>query len=176
MRLSSLIHASLDRSRSKGVAMVEFALVAPLLFGLILGAIEAGRFIFFYEVVNNATREGARYAIVHGADAVCPSGPPPAGKSNPCDPTGLNVRTAVADAALGLAGQGDLIAHEPVWTSPSTPGNPVPGSSSTGTNERGHYVTVFVDFVYQPIIGTIVDVGFLPDITISAESTLVINY
>ena len=53
-------------SRGSGQAMVEFALVAPMLFLLILGTIEAGRFIFFQELLNHATREGARYAIVHG--------------------------------------------------------------------------------------------------------------
>jgi hypothetical protein len=147
-----------------------------MLFVLILGIIEAGRFIFFYEVMNNATREGARYAIVHGSDAVCPSGPPPAGEVNNCDLPGDNVKAAVADAALDLAGIGDLIVHEPVWTNRSTPANPSPGDASTGTNARGEYVTVFLDFVYEPLIGAVVEIPFLPDITISAESTLVINY
>ena len=34
----------------------------------LFGIIEAGRFIFYYETLNNATREGARYAIVNGAN------------------------------------------------------------------------------------------------------------
>lgn len=164
------------RRRSGGQALVEFALVAPMLFVLILGTIEAGRFIFFYEVMNHATREGARYAIVHGSDSTCPSGPPPAGEVNNCDPNGNNVKAAVADAALELAGVGDLIVHEPVWTSRSTPANPSPGDASTGSNARGEYVTVFLDFTYQPLVTEVVDIPFLPDITISAESTLVINY
>jgi len=37
-------------------------------------------------------------------------------------------------------------------------------------------VTVFLDLTYQPMISHIVDIGILPDIEISAESTLVINY
>jgi hypothetical protein len=162
--------------RTRGQALVEFTLGAPMLFLLILGTIEAGRFIFFYEVMNNATREGARYAIVHGADSTCPSGPPPVGEVNNCDPDGDNVKTAVADAALDLAGAGDLFVHEPVWTNRSTPANPSPGDPSTGSNARGEYVTVFLDFTYQPLIRQVVDIPFLPDITISAESTLVINY
>jgi len=162
--------------RSRGQALVEFTLVAPLLFLLILGTIEAGRFIFFYEVLNNATREGARYAIVHGADSTCPSGPPPFGTTNNCDPTGDNIKTATADAALDLAGAGDLFVYEPVWTNRSAPANPSPGDSSTGTNARGEYVTVFMDFTYRPLISTVVNIGILPDIAISAESTLVINY
>ena len=171
-----ILGGATDGGRSRGQAMVEFTLVAPMIFLLILGTIEAGRFIFFYEVMNNATREGARYAIVHGADSTCPSGPAPVGEVNNCDPAGDNVKAAVADAALELAGAGDLFVHEPVWTNRSTPANPSPGDTSTGSNARGEYVTVFLDFTYQPMIGEVVDVPFLPDITISAESTLVINY
>jgi hypothetical protein len=166
----------LGRERSRGQGLVEFALVAPMLFLLILGTIEAGRFIFYHEVMSNATREGARYAIVHGADSICPSGPAPVGYVNGCDPSGENVKSAVAAAALDLAGIGDLIVHEPVWTNRSTPANPSPGDPSNGTNARGEYVTVFLDFVYEPLISTVVDIGVLPDITISSESTLVINY
>jgi len=173
-RMSKSHHEGSERSR--GQALVEFALVVPLLFLLILGTIEAGRFIFYYEVMNNATREGARYAIVHGADSTCPSGPPPPGYVNNCDLPGDNVKSAVSTAALDLAGTGALIVHEPVWTNRSTPANPSPGDLSNGTNARGEYVTVFLDFTYEPLISTVVDIGVLPDITISAESTLVINY
>lgn len=162
--------------RSRGQALVEFAIVAPLLFLLILGTIEAGRFMLYYEVLNNATREGARYAIVHGSDSTCPSGPPPAGRVNNCDPAGDNVTQAVADAALELAGVGELIVHHPVWTNRSTPANPSPGDTSNGTNARGEYVTVFLDFTYDPLLSMVMDIGVLPNITISAESTLVINY
>ena len=66
-----------DRRRTRGQTLVEFALVAPLFFLLLFAIIEGGRFVFFYEVLNNATREGARYAIIHGSNAAdgCPSGP-----------------------------------------------------------------------------------------------------
>jgi hypothetical protein len=174
MILSRPPHTGRDRSR--GQALVEFALVAPLLFLLIVGTVEAGRFIFYYEVMNHATREGARYAIVHGADSTCPSGPPPFGTTNNCDPAGDNVKAAVQAAALDLAGVGDLFVYDPVWTNRGTPANPKPGDASTGTNARGEYVTVFLDLTYKPMISHIVDIGILPDIEISAESTLVINY
>lgn len=164
------------RQRSSGQALVEFALVSPLLFVLVLGTIEAGRFLLYYEVMNNATREGARYAIVHGNDSTCPSGPPPAGYVNECDPNGDNVKQAMVDAALDMADVGDLVVHEPVWTNRSTPANPKPGDPSTGSNLRGEYVTVFLDFTYQPLISEVLDMALLPDLTISAESTLVINY
>ena len=83
--------------------MVELALVAPILFVLILGTIEAGRFMLFYEVMNNATREGARYAIVHGADSTCPRNPSrssgsTSGSSFVCH--GRNVTVVAAGADL----------------------------------------------------------------------------
>lgn len=49
-----------------GVAVVEFAVVAPLFFLLILGMIEFGRMVMVQQVITNASREGARTAIVQG--------------------------------------------------------------------------------------------------------------
>lgn len=161
--------------RSRGQAMVEFALVIPVLFLLVLGTIEAGRFIFHYELVNNAAREGARYAIVHGSRSSCPSGPPPPGEANPCDPSGANIKTAVREAALELMTTGDLFVYDPVWTSRGSLGNPSRGDASTGHNGRGEYVTVFVDFTYDPIVKQVLDIGAIPTFKITSESTLVVN-
>jgi Flp pilus assembly protein TadG len=48
----------------KGVSAVEFALIAPLLFVLTFGIVEFGLLLFDKAVVTNASREGARAAIV----------------------------------------------------------------------------------------------------------------
>lgn len=154
-------------TRQRGQAMVEFALVAPIFFLLLFAIIEGGRFIFYYELLNNATREGARYAIVHGAKGSPSSGP---GLDGSDDPIGNNVVDATVNAAVGLVGSGDLDAYPPVWWDCS-PGAvaPVPGDPSTGNNQRGQCVTVFLDYTYSAIIPV------LPEITMSAESTLVIN-
>ena len=86
--------------------MVEFALVAPLFFLLLFGIIEAGRFIFYYQTLNHATREGARYAIVNGPNTLgCPSGPPAPGTSA-CDVPGNNVVTRVRQSAFGVPAAG----------------------------------------------------------------------
>ena len=45
----------------KAQGMVEFALVLPILLLLVLGIIEAGRLLFYYGVVTNASREAARF-------------------------------------------------------------------------------------------------------------------
>jgi Flp pilus assembly protein TadG len=48
----------------KGAALVEFALVLPLLLILLFGIIEFGFFIFNKSVITNASREGARAGVV----------------------------------------------------------------------------------------------------------------
>lgn len=58
--------ASRERFR-RAVAAVEFAVVAPLFFLLVLGMIEFGRMVMVQQVITNASREGARRAIIEGA-------------------------------------------------------------------------------------------------------------
>jgi Flp pilus assembly protein TadG len=57
------------RHRPAGQALVEFALVAPFLFLLLFGVIEGGRLVWTNHEVSNGTREGARFAMVRGANA-----------------------------------------------------------------------------------------------------------
>jgi len=51
----------------KGAALVEFAFIAPVFFLIVLAMIEFGRMIMVQQILTNATREGARRAIVEGA-------------------------------------------------------------------------------------------------------------
>lgn len=53
-------------ARLRGQGMVEFALVAPILFMMVFGIMEAGWLLFHNHQVSNAAREGARYAVVNG--------------------------------------------------------------------------------------------------------------
>ena len=54
------------RSRNRrGQALVEFALLLPFLLLLLLGVIEFGRAWNVKQVLTNASREGARYAVVY---------------------------------------------------------------------------------------------------------------
>jgi Flp pilus assembly protein TadG len=55
------------RQERKGSALVETAVVYPVLFLLVLGIIMLGISVFRYQQVAHAAREGARWAAVHGA-------------------------------------------------------------------------------------------------------------
>jgi TadE-like protein len=44
-------------------ALIEFALVSPVLLLLLFGVIDIGRAIFYYDTVSHAAREGARIAV-----------------------------------------------------------------------------------------------------------------
>jgi Flp pilus assembly protein TadG len=43
-------------------ALIEFALVSPVLLLLLFGTVDIGRAIFYYDTLNHAAREGARVA------------------------------------------------------------------------------------------------------------------
>ena len=170
-------------SRRRGQALVEFALVVPLLFLLFLGIVETGRLVFYLHTLNNAAREGARYAIVHGENALdrCPSGPlAPSSTLTACDPSGDRVRAAITSAATSLDPSGLSFGYQPAdggsfplyWD----PGDDctsatLPGCSTSAYNARGNNVTVRLQYSYLPIM--LLDA--FGSITINAETTLVIN-
>ena len=54
----------LCRRNRRATAAVEFAVVAPLFFLLIFGMIEFGRMVMVQQVITNASREGARLAVL----------------------------------------------------------------------------------------------------------------
>jgi Flp pilus assembly protein TadG len=72
----------------RGTAMVEFALVLPILLFLALGIVDFGRAINYWNDVNQIAGEGARFAAVN---------------NNP----GTNASPAVADFRQWLRGQAD---------------------------------------------------------------------
>jgi len=91
--------------RRRGQALVEFALILPVLLVILLGTVDAGRLIFAYNAVANAAREGGRTAIINqtpaevrqraaeqatvlGMPTADPGGCPPAGGPT-TQPTGV---------------------------------------------------------------------------------------
>ena len=54
----------LCRKHRRGAAAVEFAIIAPVFFLLIMGMIEIGRAVMVQQIITNASREGARLAVL----------------------------------------------------------------------------------------------------------------
>jgi Flp pilus assembly protein TadG len=79
------------KNAERGQALLETALVAPLLIILLLGIIEVGRYAELAIVVSDAARTGAVYGAQNLAAAV--------------DTKGITI-AAQADANLGVNGQG----------------------------------------------------------------------
>lgn len=57
----------------RGSALLEMAVVIPVLFSLGLGIFEFGNLYFKYHLIENAVRDAARFAAVRGKD-VCTAG------------------------------------------------------------------------------------------------------
>ncbi len=56
----------ISRSR-RGASAVEFAIVAPIFFMVVLGIIEFGRMAMVQQMITSAAREGARVGVLDGA-------------------------------------------------------------------------------------------------------------
>jgi Flp pilus assembly protein TadG len=68
-------------------SLVEFAIIAPLLFLLLFGVIDFGRVIYIYVTLNQAVNEGVRVAI----------------RNSPLLPTNSDVETAVKVHAVDVS-------------------------------------------------------------------------
>lgn len=92
------------------MAMVEWALVLPVLLGLTLGTIEMSRLWFAYNNVSQAAMEGARYAVVSGATSDTPA-------------SSDDIRDFVKGRVAGL--DPAAVAVTVSWDSTNYPGYPV---------------------------------------------------
>ena len=163
------------RVRSRGQALSEFALIAPIFFFTLFAIIEFGRAVYTIQMLNNAAREGARYAIVHGAAGLPPSGPFPSsyGTTNSADPTGQNVVNKVKQYAIAIIDSGPSdFAVTVKWCANDGDIASCPGTYGDGDNGRNQNVMVTVTYKFKPLLGIVP----LPTFDLSGGSTLVINH
>jgi len=177
---------------SRGQALVEFAMIAPFFFLLLFSIIEFGRAVYYIQILNNAAREGARYAIVHGNESTQPSGPPPGYPTTTNgDVFANNVKQQVQKYATGVIGSFGTsnfvvtVCYIEPGTNPVNGTNPpdrqcIPNNSDSymGTGNSGRTnppqgVNVTVKYNFQPLIAAVVP---LPAFPLSGGSTLVINH
>lgn len=57
-----------EAENQRGASTAEFAVVAAFFFMVILGIIEFGRLLYTHNALTDATRRGARYAVLHEPD------------------------------------------------------------------------------------------------------------
>lgn len=151
--------------RHSGQSMVEFAVLAPIFFLLLLGTIDLGRAVYIYNTISDAAREGARAAI-------------------PFD-TPLPTNAQVIGAVQSKLGGGFSLSVDPcsgtapvAGSCPATPTTPNSGyiwySSGIGVPGR-NTITVKITFLFQPWIPVVRDAAG-NGVPISAESTMVTEY
>jgi Flp pilus assembly protein TadG len=142
------------RLRERGQSLVEFSVVGVIFFIVVFGLIDVGRAVWNYNTLAQATREGSRYAIVHGAHSSDPSGP---GSTHFTAPNTDEMVTAEVQQYAGGLDESDLTV-EAGWID--------------GSNEVGSRVQVTSRYVYEPLL----DVLGLVSFTMSSSSTMRITY
>jgi len=142
--------------RGDGQALVEFALVFPILMLLIFGIFDMGRAVFAYNAVANAARDGARVAMVNQIETStdCNQSKP---IENPATPH-WSIKACAANSATSLGiQQSDVTVsyYAPPGTTLVCPATP---SALTPINV-GCIASVTVVYQFQPltpVIGNIV--------------------
>lgn len=96
------------RRDRRGSTMIEFALGFLVFLMLVLGVFEGGRLVWAYTTLSHATRQAARFAIVHG-------------ERNPIDDSAIEAK--VKRYAVGLPS--NQVTVSTVWEDPTKSGGSV---------------------------------------------------
>lgn len=144
--------------KSKAQAIVEFAIVLPILLLVVYGLIEAGRLLFIYSSVNNATRQAARWGSTSGVG--------PGGVPRYQDCAGIRAAAQAGDF-LNAFDDGDIVISYDKGPG-TTSYNTCDGTTDTGVvPAQGDRVVVTVDAAYNLIVPLVP----LPSRVIAAESS-----
>ena len=142
----------------RGSTLVEFAVVGPVVFLLLLGLLIGALGVFRYQQVAHLAREASRWAAVHGSDYAQETG------NSAATPADVYSQ-AIAPSAAGL----DLskVAYSVTWNTTNSPYHTttVNGQTVKVTNT----VTVTVTYQWVPE-------AFLGGITLSSTSLSVMSY
>ncbi len=139
-----------DQQSSRGQALIEFALILPLLFLLIVNVINFGGFLYAWIVVSNAARTGAQYMSMAGAMIHAP-----------VPPSRAAVQTLVTNDLSALPNRASAQVCVSQSTSvtvsctsgPAPAGAPPPADTPEGTPAITYVIgAVDVSYTYQPFI------------------------
>jgi Flp pilus assembly protein TadG len=151
--------------RHSGQSMVEFAVLAPIFFLLLLGTIDLGRAVYIYNTISDAAREGTRAAIPF--DTPLPNNAAVIAAVQSKLGGGFTLQVDTLCAGLPAGGSCPTVPTEPntgyIWYSPGV-----------GTPGRGQ-VTVKISYLFQPWVPVVRDASG-NGVVISAQSTMVTEY
>ena len=142
------------RERDRGQALIEMALMLPVLVLLLVGVFDLGRAVWLSNTLATAVREGSRYGVVHGALSASPTGPGSATYTAP------DVDTAITSQVERYA--------------TGVPNITVNASWPDGNANRGSRIVVSASFPFTPILAEAF-VGNALHVTMRSSSTLVIE-
>lgn len=124
-----------SRSRQRGVAAVELAILLPFLLLLVLGTAEFGRAFFQYNTLTKAVRNGARFL---SANVLL-------GTSTGVIPNPIPAQLVTQIQNLVVCGQ-IACGNNPAFVSGLT------SSNVTITRLNGQFIRVTVNYPYQPML------------------------
>lgn len=138
------------KRKSRGQALVEFALVFPIIMTFLFASIEFGFYVYSWSQANYAARRGAEQAS---------SGPPVRAKDNafytnqvPQDECVRLIRAAAVRTTIGIQPSDVLISYHtgandilPKYDDPF--GNPIPSPY----RKPGNVIQVQVNYLYLPL-------------------------
>jgi Flp pilus assembly protein TadG len=124
----------IGRTKQRGVAAIEFAIVVPLCLFLFLAVSEFGRAIWQYNTLTHAIRDAVRYAASNALQ----------GQAQVVNVDAQLISEVGNVAAFGM----------PVGSAiPLLPG--LTPANFTVTNEGGGIISVTATYPYQPLLGAV---------------------
>ena len=178
MRTAGRSRRGRSRHRSRGQALVEFALVFPLFIAMVFGLIDLGRLVYMHSTLSQAAREGARLAAVEAGwmgstDASCGAVGGPV-----CPATFAALKPHVVDAANRMVAPFGSIAANKVYVQCTGPSAPPTGSWSTDacvtpSNAVKNLVSVRLEMTFSPITPFVS--SLVGPVTTSASASMIIN-
>jgi Flp pilus assembly protein TadG len=150
------------RNSERGSALLEFGIVAIMLFAMIFGIIDFSRALCAYHFVASAARDGSRYASVRGADCN------PTWMSNCDDPVGMQsylLSTLQAQAAGTGMDRSQISVQQPTYSGTSGDANTCPTTTINHLSNPGCNVAVTVSYKFTFLF------PLLPAIPLNMSST-----
>lgn len=144
------------RSRSRGQALVEFAIILPVITMVVLGLFDLGRAVFTYNTLSQAARQANRTAIVDQ------------------DANRVKAMAIAAAPTIGLSPSNVTVCFKTFSSTQSNCSSPTTDNCPSSTRVIGCLAIVTASLSYTPI--TPVISMFWPSISLASTSVGHIDY